>query len=98
MVGHDLEEYVDRDDLVNKLAYYLDNDEARRQIADQGYETASQNSFEVTSRILAAEINRVINTERKSSWRLHYWIRARAKCWYFSFRDYISLKRRALGL
>ncbi|MFC1795953.1 glycosyltransferase [Pseudomonadota bacterium] len=96
--GHDLEEYADKDELVAKLVYYLENDQARQRIADQGYETAGQHGFESTARLLADHIKSVLDTKNNIARRFEAWIRARSKCGYFSFRDYISLKRRDLSV
>ena len=96
IVGRDLEDYSGANELACKIAYYLEHDEERQAIAKQGFQTASNYSYDLVSRIIAMEVGRASDSSKGKVSRLLSWNLARARSDYFRFRDYLSTKRRGV--
>jgi hypothetical protein len=93
-VGRDLEDYSDRKELTDKIAYYLGHDAKRREIAGRGFQTAGKYGYDLISSIIALEIRKILEIDRNNVHEFVSWSLARARCDYFRLRDYISIKRR----
>ena len=97
LVGRDLQDFSDGEELFEKIEHFLQNESERNQIAARGRLTAMEHSFETTSRILAREFLNVLNRRSSVTKRHFAWARARVRSGYFAARDHISLKRRRMG-
>ncbi len=92
--GRDMEEFADRNELVEKIRFYLQHKQARQEIARQGHETACAHDYAYAAGIMGSELSRSLASglPRWSRWLT--WSNARLRSNYMALRDVISVNRR----
>lgn len=93
-VGKDIDDFAGKEELAEKITYYLEHEEDRNKIAEHGFKTASVFDYERTANILLFEIQKALSNKASTIEKTGSWLKSKVSCEYFSFRDYLSLKRR----
>jgi hypothetical protein len=95
-LGVDFDDFGCIDDLVQKIQFYLKNNEHREKIAEQGRQTAQCFHYRACARIVALELQRQLSRRSSNVVRFQRWLSARLKCMVFQSKDWLSEKRRKI--
>jgi hypothetical protein len=94
--GVDFDDFGSVDDLVQKIRFYLKNNELREKIAEHGLQTAHCFHYRACARIVALELQRQHSRRSSNVVRFQRWLSARLKCLTFQSKDWLSEKRRKM--
>lgn len=92
--GVDFDDFGSADELVQKIRFYLSNDNLREKISRHGLQTAHCFQYHACARIVAFEVQKQLPNRSSTVIRFQRWLSARLKCMTFQSKDWLSEKRR----
>ena len=96
VVGTDLDDFGDNQELAEKIDYYLTHENERAKISLNGYRTACNYDYMNTAKVIGKEVVTILNSGQSTTPAFLRWFAAYLRCCYMDFRDFISINRRRL--